>query len=72
MPAPVYWLSPLGPVDDFGREYDDEMIDGATRQGPWANMTPRSWAIHGIGRLGLGCGQRYLKQPDGRWLKVEG
>lgn len=69
---PVYWLSPLGKTDDFGVPYGDEMFDGKTIGGPWANMTRRSWVRHGIGRLGTGFGQRYKKQPDGRWLKVEG
>ena len=68
----VYWLSPLGDIDDFGDRYEDEMIDGKTNMGPWANMTAQSWATHGIGRLGQGYGQRYNKQSDGRWLKVEG
>jgi hypothetical protein len=69
---PVYWLSPLGDKDDFGDTFDVEMIDGKTRGGPWANMTPASWKRYGIGRLGMGYGQRYKKQPNGRWLKVEG
>jgi hypothetical protein len=70
----VYWISPLGDKDDFGVPYGDEMIDGRTRHGPWANMTPSSWAFEGGtgGRLGPGMGQRYKKQDDGRWLKVEG
>ncbi len=65
--TPVYWLSPLGSVDDFGHPYVDEMIDGKTQFGPWANMTPENWEI-----FGAGLGQRYQRQPDGRWLKVEG
>ena len=68
----VYWLSPLGDNDDFGDPYSTGMIDGKTVHGPWANMTPASWAKHGIGRLGQGYGQRYEKQSNGRWLKVEG
>jgi len=34
-------------------------------------MTPKSFEINGIA-LGLGLGQRYKKQSDGKWLKVEG
>ena len=68
----VYWLSPLGGFDDFDQPYGNEMIDGGTKFGPWANMTPESWKQFGIGRLGQGFGQRYKKQADGRWLKVEG
>lgn len=67
-----YWMGELGGFDDFGDPYEDEMIDGATVHGPWACMTPRSWRRHGRGILGQGLGQRYERQADGRWLKVEG
>jgi hypothetical protein len=67
-----YWLSPVGKFDDFDHEIENCIIDGRTKYGPWALMTPTSWLIHGIGRLGLGLGQKYVKQPDGKWLKVEG
>ena len=67
-----YWLSPVGKTDDFGDKIDDEIIDGATKQGPWALMTSKSWGNHGKGKLGTGYGQRYKKQKDGKWLKVEG
>jgi hypothetical protein len=68
----VYWSSKLPPKDDFGDTYVGVMIDGKTKMGPWANMTPTSWKRHGIGRLGTGYGQKYKRQSDGRWLKVEG
>jgi hypothetical protein len=68
----VYWLSPLGEKDDFGRPYKDEMIDGRTKSGPWANMTLESWMLHGCGKYGTGFAQRYRRQSNGRWLKVEG
>ena len=67
----VYWSGDLGPRDDFGRLYRDTMYDGKTKMGPWANMTEESWVIYGVG-LGIGRGQKYKKQPDGRWMKVEG
>ena len=72
MEKKVYWLSPLDAFDDFGDMFGDEMIDGKTKMGPWANMTPASWKENGVGRLGQGFGQRYKKQPDGKWMKVEG
>jgi hypothetical protein len=68
----VYWLSPLELTDDFGIPYESIMIDGRTKHGPWANMTEASWRKHGIGQLGTGRGQKYKKQPDNRWLKIEG
>jgi hypothetical protein len=70
--AAKYWMSPLGDTDDFGDKYDKVMYDGKTKMGPWANMTETSYKQFGIGRLGLGYGQKYEKQADGRWMKVEG
>jgi hypothetical protein len=69
---PVYWLSPLNAEDDFGVQYGTIMYDAKTIHGPWANMSEISFQRHGFGRLGTGYGQKYEKQPDGRWLKVEG
>jgi hypothetical protein len=72
--AVVYWVGYLDEYDDFGDMFTDEMIDGKTKMNPWswAKMTPASWKKYGVGRLGTGYGQRYKKQPDGKWLKVEG
>src|SRR5262245_59947610 len=67
---PRYWMGSVPEKDDFGDSISDEFIDGATQMGPWATMTPRSWMMHGVGRLGTGSGQRYEKQADGKWLKV--
>ncbi len=68
-----YWLGTLPEKDDFGDPYKGVMIDGKTRMGPWANMTEASWAKYGIGRLGQGYGQKYVKEDaTGKWLKVEG
>jgi hypothetical protein len=69
-----YWLSPVGEVDDFKSPILDDIVDGKTKHGPWALMSLASWHEHSGtgGRLGLGLGQRYRRQADGRWLKVEG
>jgi len=70
---PVYWLSPVGDVDDFGDKITDTIYDAPTRGGPWALMTQQSWAVHARSmKLGTGMGQRFRKQKDGKWLKVEG
>jgi hypothetical protein len=66
-----YWIGSVGPKDDFGQKIEDEFIDGHTAMGPWAIMTPSSHRIYGFG-LGTGRGQRYERQADGKWLKVEG
>ena len=71
-----YWLSPLSGFDDFDDPYLLEeggvMYDAKTTHGPWANMTEKSYQQHGTGRLGLGFGQKYAYQKDGKWLKVAG
>lgn len=67
-----YWIGPVGPKDDFGVVIEDEFIDGRTYHGPWAIMSRGSWQLRGSPRLGPGWGQRYRRQADGRWLKVEG
>lgn len=72
MEKKVYWVSPLDKCDDFEKPLENDMIDGKTKFGPWAIMTPESWELYGCGKLGLGFGQRYKKQSDGKWLKVEG
>lgn len=67
----VYWLSRVPDLDDFGNPIHDEFIDGVTRQGPWALMTPECHRHQGMG-IGMGRGQHYKKQVDDRWKKVGG
>jgi hypothetical protein len=67
-----YWMGEVKSRDDFGLTIANVMIDGKTKHGPWAIMTPTSWRQHGVGKLGTGYGQKYEKQADGRFLKVEG
>jgi hypothetical protein len=67
-----YWMGHIGPTDDFGQPIKDTVYDGKTRMGPWAMMTPSSWRTYGVGQTGTGFAQKYEKQDDGRWLKVEG
>lgn len=68
-----YWAGMVPRVDDFGVTITDEFVDGKSRQGPWGFFTPASWAVHGVGRLGVGYGQRYqLDAALGRFVKVEG
>ena len=66
-----YWTGDPPLKDDFNIPITNEFVDGMTRRGPWAFMTPSSFRKNGVG-LGPGRGQRYEKQADGKWLKVEG
>lgn len=68
----VYWCGQPA-EDDFGVPVKDVLYDARTRHGPWALMTEESWRDHRAApNLGTGCGQKYEKQPDGRFLKVAG
>lgn len=71
----VYWTGLVPSLDDFGNTIHDEFVDGMSGpeyRGVWGLFTPEAWQAFGIGRLGTGLGQRYRRQDDGRWLKVEG
>lgn len=68
-----YWIGDVGEKDDFGSPINGEFIDGRIEgRSQWAIMSPTSWRMFGIGKLGTGLGQRYKKQADGKWVKVEG
>lgn len=66
-----YWIGEVPMYDDFDLPIGKTFIDGRTKSGPWAIMQPKSFAKYGVG-LGTGKGQKYEKQPDGKWLKIEG
>lgn len=68
---PKFWSGEVPAKDAFGQPITEEFIDGKTIYGPWAIMSPKSFRERGLG-LGLGRGQRYQRQSDNRWLKVEG
>lgn len=67
----MYWTGPIPAADDFGHPIKETFIDGKTRLGPWAIMSPETHEILGRG-LGTGNGQQYTKQGDGQWLKTAG
>jgi hypothetical protein len=48
-----------------------EFVDGVTTPGPWHQMDVQCHSMFGKG-YGAGLGQRYEKQINGRWLRVEG
>jgi hypothetical protein len=74
----VYWISePPTECDITGTKIIAEFVDGRMPgRTTWACWHPVAFKRHG-GSFGTGCGQRYVKQPEGtedagRWLKVEG
>ena len=49
-----------------------KFVDGSTGSGgPWAIMCDECHKTFGVG-LGIGRGQRFVMQGDGRFLKTEG
>jgi hypothetical protein len=70
--AEKYWMGPAPEKCDLcSTPITKVFIDGATSHGPWGNMCPTCHAFDGRG-LGVGRGQKYQKQADGRWQKVGG
>ena len=66
------WMGGV-PVCDFCQNAPSSaFVDGATSQGPWANMCwPSCYLKYGRG-IGPGLGQKYEHRADGKWHKVEG
>jgi hypothetical protein len=62
------WLGNVPQYDDFGHLVITQFIVGETSSGLWAFMSLLSFRTHGV----PGLGQRYVRQKDGRWLKMEG
>lgn len=62
--------------DDFGRTFTNEpgevIYDAATMIGTWATMTQASYDLHARpGSLGLGKGQKYVRQENGELHKED-
>lgn len=47
------------------------LYDAKTVYGPWATMCPRCWKDNTYQRLGVGLGQKYVKNEDGDFIKEE-
>jgi hypothetical protein len=67
----VYWSGEVARCDVCLQPHGKRFIDGRTTSGSWALMDPRCHEAYGVG-LGVGRGQAYEKQTDGRYLKIEG
>ena len=72
MAIPTYWT---GPLEDrcqiSGRKLDGVMYDAKIPGGGWANVAHQTFVNLGCS-LGVGYGQKFEKQPDGRWLCTAG
>lgn len=74
--ATRYYSAEISKADDFQIPYTGKtgevVYDAKTRSGPWATMKQESWEKHGSGRLGTGHGQKYVRNEQGQFIKVEG
>lgn len=73
MPLPIYWT---GPLEDrcqiSGRKLGGVMYDARIPgKGQWANIDQIAFVNLGC-KLGVGHGQRFELQTDGRWLCTAG
>lgn len=68
---PVYWSGPVQCDLNRKHELKTTMYDAKSIYGPWGTMCAECFPRYGIG-LGTGKGQKYEKQEDGKWKKVEG
>jgi hypothetical protein len=49
----------------------DVVIDGRLKgRTSWGWMCSECWKLHGVGQLGLGHGQKYVRTPKGQWIKI--
>lgn len=67
---PVYWMGNVEKCQICQANFKDVMYDSNTRLG-WGNICQECFEDYGTG-LGTGRGQKYERQADGRWLKMEG
>lgn len=68
----VYWFSEIPTECQVMKTpITNTFVDGKIAGSGWALMHPKTHERFGVG-LGMGRGQKYAKQTDGRWLKVEG
>jgi len=66
----VYWCSDVADCDICNQPAQNIMHDAATHRG-WGWLCTKCFDGEGCS-LGLGRGQRYEKQTDGRYLKIGG
>lgn len=71
MAKEVEWLS-SNKCDYCGKEIDDILIDGRTKTGPWATMCKSCHKKYGVNKFGVGFGQKYKKNSEGKFIKIEG
>lgn len=61
--------------DDFGQPFTHKVgevvYDAKTKTGPWATMNQASFDVFGVGKLGMGFGQKYVRNERGHLVYQE-
>lgn len=69
---PAYWVGVITHCNLCEGALGSVMYDAREKwSGRWGNFCHSCFQAVGSG-LGTGKGQKYAKQADGKWLKVEG
>lgn len=69
----TFYTGPLPKsCDCCGASLAELFYDKRMPCGRWANVCWGCFSLESDGRLGTGQGQKYRKQPDGRFRKVDG
>jgi hypothetical protein len=72
MLKPIYWTGPLDKACQLtGKPFRGVMYDAKLPGYGWGNYCEAAFLKYG-GQLGMGLGQKYQLQSDGKWLKVAG
>jgi hypothetical protein len=68
-----YWSGPLDSCDLCKKDFFGVMYDASVPAwgGRWGNICNNCYIKEGCS-LGIGRGQKYEQQTDGRWLKTGG
>lgn len=69
-----YWMSrPPEQCDTCENNIEEKFYDAMIVTGSWGCLCPTCFHLGpGLGILGIGHGQEYTKQKDGRWMKTGG
>lgn len=67
----VHYVNPPAVCDNCRSPINSTFYDARTHGGAWGNLDQKCFDAIGVG-LGTGRGQKYEKQPDGRFLKTAG
>lgn len=67
----IYWRIPPAYCEKCEKPIVSTFVDSATKRGLWGCLCLDCHRRIGVG-LGLGRGELYRKQDDGRFLKTEG